>query len=215
MNRESSLLANPPAPPASTDASIGGLSIGKKMSWEEFLVWAPDSKIAEWVNGEAFIMPPPSVRHQRLIAFLSDLLRWFVRTRNMGEVFFAPLLMKMSHSGREPDILFISNATQHRLRELYLDGPADLVVEVISPDGRKRDRQEKFREYEEAGVREYWLIDPARQQADFYFLNASGKYELLPIDSEGIVHSVVLDGLRLKISWLWQEQLPNLESIIA
>src|SRR5258708_7105377 len=135
MSGEFSLTAQPP------DAQV---SSGQKMSWEEFLVWAPEAKIAEWVDGEAFIMAPPSVRHQDVIAFLSDLLRWFVRTRKLGKVFFAPLQMKLARSGREPDILFVSKEHESRWRDLYLDGPADLVVEVISPEGRTRDRREKF-----------------------------------------------------------------------
>jgi Uma2 family endonuclease len=54
-----------------------------------------------------------------------------------------------------------------------------LIVEIISPESSGRDRGEKFYEYEMAGVREYWLIDPQREQVEFYELNAEGRYTLL------------------------------------
>ena len=67
---------------------------------------------------------------------------------------------------REPDLFFISHASAGRLGEHAIEGPADVVVEVISPDSPTRDRRDKLREYERAGVPEYWLIDsrPRRKQ---------------------------------------------------
>ncbi|MDW8290080.1 MAG: Uma2 family endonuclease, partial [Armatimonadota bacterium] len=72
--------------------------------------------------------------------------------------------------GRSPDILFVSQQNLHRLKPTYLDGPADLVVEIISPESEERDRTQKFSEYERGGVREYWLIDPEKRLAEFYVL---------------------------------------------
>jgi Uma2 family endonuclease len=126
-----------------------------RMTYEEFLDWAPEDRFAEWVNGEAILMPPPSLRHQDVIAFLCDLLRWFVGSRDLGKVSFAPVQMRLRTSGREPDILFVAKEHKSRCRELYIEGPADLVAEVISPESRARDRVEKFREYQQAGIREY------------------------------------------------------------
>lgn len=100
--------------------------------------------------------------------------------------------MRLSHSSRAPDLLFVSNASLHRLKETYLDGAADLVVEVVSPESRARDWGEKFTEYEEAGVHEYWLIDPERKQAEFYQLGANGAYQLALVGSMGVYHSQVL-----------------------
>lgn len=79
--------------------------------------------------------------------------------------------MKLAQSGREPDLLFISNETAQRLTERKLEGAADLVIEIIFPESVRRDRYEKFDEYEEAGVREYWIIDPrpGKQRQIFMF----------------------------------------------
>ena len=90
----------------------------------------------------------------------------------MGVVRFAPFQMKTGPNlpGREPDLLFIAQEHLDRLKGTYLEGPADLVVEIVSPDSGARDRGEKFYEYERGGVPEYWLLDYARRQAEFYQL---------------------------------------------
>jgi Uma2 family endonuclease len=101
-----------------------------------------------------------------------------------------------------------------RLKTNYLDGPADLVVEIVSPGSRARDRGDKFYEYEQAGVPEYWTLDPQRKQAEFYQLGGDGIYHLVPVGDDGVYHSAALKGLWLKVDWLWQEPLPTLMSVL-
>jgi Uma2 family endonuclease len=187
-----------------------------KMTYEEFLAWADEDTWAEWVNGEVIILSPASDKHQDLSGFLSALLRHFIETSQLGIVRFAPFQMKTGPDlpGREPDILFVAREHLHRLRDTYLEGPADLVVEIISRDSRARDRGDKFYEYEQGGVREYWLLDYLRRQAEFYQLGADGIYRLVPVGEDGIYHSTVLEGLWLKVEWLWQEPLPPLISVL-
>lgn len=133
-----------------------------KMTYEEFLAWADEDTWAEWVNGEVVVMAPASNRHQMLVGFLLNLIQHFAEAHALGRVLCAPFQMKTGPDlpGREPDILFIARERLDRIQYSYLDGPADLVVEIISPDSRARDRGEKFYEYEQGGVREYWLLDP-------------------------------------------------------
>ena len=140
-----------------------------KMTYEEFLDWH-DGRHAEWVDGEVILMSPASEAHQNLAGFLYVLLRHFTEAGQLGRVLIAPFQMRLSFrpAGREPDILFVSQERLSLLTNVYLDGGADLVVEVISPDSRTRDRKHKYQEYEQAGVREYWMIDPLRQQVEFY-----------------------------------------------
>lgn len=68
---------------------------------------------------------------------------------------------------------------------------------------------EKYKEYEASGVSEYWLIDPDNQQAEFFRLEKNGRYQLFPLDEEGIYRSTTLPGFWLKAEWLWQEPLPS------
>lgn len=187
-----------------------------KMTYEEFLAQADEDVPAEWVDGEVFLMSPVSRRHQDLADFFTTLLRHFVEARQLGLVFSAPFQMKLAArpSGREPDVLFVSSDRLDRLKEMYLDGPADLAVEVISTESRSRDRVDKFYEYEQGGVREYWLIDPVRKEAEFYLLGDNNRYHPAAIGADGEFHSAVLEGLRLKVEWLWQEPLPPLLTVL-
>ena len=148
------------------------------MSYEEFLKWAAKHNLhAEWVGGEVIVMSPASIRHQLLVMFLSTLLNLYISRHNLGILLNAPFQMRLHNPprGREPDIAFVTHASTTRFTAQYLDGPADLVIEIISPESIARDRGEKFYEYEAAGVREYWLIDPQREQAEFYQLDAQGQ----------------------------------------
>jgi Uma2 family endonuclease len=176
----------------------------RKMTYEEFLAWAGEDTLAEWVNGEVVMTSPASRRHQEIILFLGTVLGLYVEQQGLGRVVLPPFQIKLAQSGREPDLLYVAREHLERLQETYLDGPADLVVEIASPESVGRDRGEKFYEYEQAGVQEYWLIDPQREQVEFYQLNPEGRYRLILPDAEGIYHSVVLPGLWLRVAWLWQ-----------
>lgn len=181
----------------------------RKMSYEEFLEWADEDTLAEWVNGEVIMSSPASLKHQDIADFLISIIRMFVESRNLGTVLSAPFQMKMEH-GREPDILFVSKENQERLKGTYLHGPADLVAEIISPESIGRDRGDKFYEYERGGVPEYWLIDPLTQRIEFYRLNvAAQQYRLMPLDGDGIYHSEALPGFWIRPDCLWQEPLPH------
>ena len=187
-----------------------------KMTYEEFLAWADEDTWAEWVNGEVIIMSPASLRHQQLATFLATSINFFVDAHRLGVVLTPPFQMKTGSDlpGREPDIIFVAREHLDRFRDTYLDGPADLVVEIISRDSRARDRGDKFYEYEQGGVREYWLLDYLRRQAEFYQLGRDGIYRPVPIGADGIYHSAVLEGLWLRVEWLWQEPLPPLMNVL-
>lgn len=191
-------------------------ALTQQMTYEEFLAWADGDTYTEWVNGEVVYMSPVSNEHQAVGLFLLNVISCFVEAHNLGVVRYGPFQMKTGPSlpGRAPDILFVATPNLSRLKSTYLDGPADLVVEIISPDSRARDRGEKFYEYEQGGVREYWLIDPLRKQAEFYQPGADGIYRLAPVGGNGVYCSAVLNGLWLKVDWLWQDPLPPLLSVL-
>ncbi len=186
-----------------------------RLTFEQFVEWLNEDDWCEWVDGEVVRLSPASLRHQRLLGYLLVYMKHHVEENDAGELLSAPFLMRLPlrPSGREPDLLFVAKDRMHLFREVYLDGPADLVVEIISPDSRTRDRQEKLAEYERAGVREYWLLDPEAQSATFFGLDEGGAYRALPVE-EGVFHSRVLDGFRLKLEWLWRDPLPKLREIL-
>jgi len=179
-----------------------------KMTYEEFLAWANEDTLAEWVDGEVVMYSPASKQHQDMTSFLYEMIRAYTRPRDMGEIVQAPFQMKLEH-GREPDLLFVAREHLNRLRKTYLDGPADLVVEIISPESLDRDRGAKFAEYEAGGIPEYWLLDPVRRWAEFYRLGEDGRYRTAFAGAEGVYQTEALPGFWLRVEWLWQEPLPH------
>lgn len=173
-----------------------------RVSYEEFLdrVEGP----AEWVDGEVVMTAAASARHQRLVRFLTCILVPFIEQRRLGELFFAPFQMKTGEDlpGREPDLLFVATANLDRVRKNHLAGPADLAVEVVSPESRLRDRGAKLAEYELGGVREYWILDPDEHVIDFHVLTSVGHYERRGFDPDGTFRSTVVDGFWLRRAWV-------------
>jgi Uma2 family endonuclease len=179
------------------------------LTFEEFLDWCDSDTRAEWINGRVVILSPDNLPHTDVIRFILYVLGIYVEERKLGHVYFEKILMRLPAAGsaRMPDVLFVSTARESQLRHTYIDGPADMAVEVVSPESVDRDRTEKFAEYAIAGVREYWLIDPLRKSADFYELGSDKRYRPVP-QHDGTFRSSVVTGFWLKTSWLWQVPPP-------
>lgn len=221
-----STMQSPPAspgPPAPKLPAADGVSGADQprftragqpyVTFEEFVEWYDEGRRGEWVDGEIVPMSPARAEHQRLMFFLAQILSIYAEAHQLGEVMPPPFLMRLATrpSGREPDLLFIARENAGRLQDAYLDGPADLAVEITSPDSSTRDRGDKFTEYETAGVREYWLIDPRRREARFYQLQSDGVYRSIEVEANGVYQSVVLPDFRLPVAWLWQRPLPKVD----
>jgi Uma2 family endonuclease len=132
--------------------------------WAEADYFAlPDTtRIVELSEGEITVSPPPSPRHQEAVGNLYLMLRSYVADRDVGRVFFAPIAVRLWEGKiREPDVLFVRAEHAGRVGDTFIDGPPDWAAEVISPGSRRVDEVEKVAEYAQAGVPEYWLVDPA------------------------------------------------------
>ena len=137
----------------------------------------------------------------------------FARCHQLGLVLDAPFLVRLPEHlrrGREPDIIFVRSEQLSRLKETYFDGSPDVIVEILSPESYIRDRKIKYGEYEAAGVREYWLIDPDRRPAEFFRLGTDGRYHPEAPDEQGVFRSEAFPGFWLKGAWLWQDPLPSI-----
>jgi Uma2 family endonuclease len=102
----------------------------------------------------------------------------------------------------------ILNEHANRLTSTYVDGAADLAVEIVSEESTSHDYGDKFQEYETGGVREYWIFDPLRQEAHFYVLGADNFYHRSMPDDKGVYISTVLPDLCLPVEFLWAAPLP-------
>jgi Uma2 family endonuclease len=176
----------------------------RKVSYEQFLNGDWGTHHVEWVKGEVVMMAPVSGEHDDITVFLLSIINPFVQAKRLGMVRKEPFQMKTGPDlpGRSPDIIFVAQQNVPKLRKTFLEGPADLVVEVVSPGTEGTDRGDKFSEYEQGGVKEYWLIDPLRKQADFYQRGDEGIFHLMPVEGN-IMRSQVLAGLWLNVTWLW------------
>ena len=193
---------------------------GRKMTEEEFVAWCDEDTRAEWVDGEVIMVSPVNVEHGDLSDWLTSVLRAFVEDRNLGKVLGdVQVRFASQRRRRAPDIWFLSNQRRDLLRHAHLEGSPDLIIEVVSPDSESRDWREKYLEYQAAGVREYWVIDPMSQHMEAYALAPSesmdpatpapGEYRRIE-EKDGVVESTVLPGLRLRTAWLWPETRPKL-----
>ena len=188
----------------------------RRITFEEFHDGLDGDDWMEWVDGEVVSVSPVEEGHELVARWLVRILSEFIDLKQLGRLLMAPFLMRLAFrpSGREPDLMFVSRENLSRLKKTYLDGPADLVVEIVSPESRARDREEKLREYEQAGVREYWVIDLPYREALFYQLGEDGRYHLADIGEDHRFHSRVLEGLWLNVDWLWTRPLPPLMTVL-
>ena len=164
---------------------------------------ASTNHLVELSEGRLDVLLMPSVRHQKLVRFLFRLLDVFVFERRLGEVLFAPLRVKLwDGKFREPDVVFMFAERAAQQTDRFWRG-ADLVVEVVSPDDPTRDTVDKFQEYAQAGIGEYWLVDPRDDSVTVYTLAAGETtYRQLGSDS-GEACSSVLEGFCVDVAELF------------
>lgn len=181
---------------------------GEYITFEQYVDMDFEAGSLEWKDGAVIGFMPNNRQHQAILKFLITLLQLFLEKNELGEIMPAGYAMKLESqkSGREPDLVFVKEENLSRMSSKYLDGPADLVIEIVSPESGRRDREIKFKEYALAGIGEYWLIDPERQTIEFYQLGEPGAYNALPQEN-GIFRSKVLTGFFLRGEWLWPEKL--------
>lgn len=141
----------------------------------------------------------PTEAQQAIVAFLYEALLLFVRPRKLGKLVFAPFRIRLwPGKYREPDVAFMLAEHADRRHDEYWEG-ADLVVEVVSDDDRRRDFVTKRREYAEAGIPEYWIVDPQRACILVLRLGDDGVYEQHDHPAGSVAPSDVLAGFEVGV----------------
>jgi Uma2 family endonuclease len=174
---------------------------------EEFYALGEDSDW-EYLDGR-LVMSPASIRHEQLFRFLLTLLTTYLEARGGAEVFGSRYPMRLDERwSPEPDLLVVRDERRHLLKDKYLDGPADLVIEIVSEADPRFEIREKLPRYRQAGIPEIWLIDPVQSTLLASRLDASGSYSETRL-AAGRLESSVVPGFWLEVGWLWQERLPS------
>lgn len=138
------------------------------MTAAEFFELPESDQQLELIEGEVIALPTPIPNHQRRVGRLYRLID---DLKPDGEVFIAPLEVYLdAHNVPQPDIVWVASSSRCRVTDKRLEGPPDLVVEVLSPGTELKDRRDKFNLYQRFGVREYWLVDPVENFIEVYRL---------------------------------------------
>jgi Uma2 family endonuclease len=144
---------------------------------EEDYLTLDTNRLVEYSHGRVEVLVIPTELHQDLLLWLYESLKCFVSAHRLGKVMLAPRPVQLwPGKFREPDILFMLAENDMRRTQPYWIG-ADLVMEIISPDDRKRDETDKRREYAQANIPEYWLIDPEQKTVFVLWLEGNSYQE--------------------------------------
>lgn len=144
----------------------------------------PEGKRAELIDGRIYDMAPPSRIHQKLQHALAWSLETHIRKNNGScEVYPAPFAVFLNKDDKtyvEPDISVICD--KNKLDDRGCNGAPDFIIEVVSPSSRKMDYSTKNTLYSDAGVREYWIVDPEKQRTTIYRYEEDAAPTVLPFD---------------------------------
>ncbi|MFW5776383.1 MAG: Uma2 family endonuclease [Spirochaetota bacterium] len=180
----------------------------------DFLEWLEPGRHADLVDGEVVMHSPVSTRHADLLNFLDRMLGAYVDEHDLGTLYREVVAVKLS--GRDvflPDLAFYGRDRRDAIKETYVEGAPDLVVEVLSPATARRDTGTKFAKYELAGVREYWILDPETLAHRFYRCRGDELVEYA--DGEDRIDSLVVKSFFVMRGWLDPDRLPRIGEALA
>lgn len=174
----------------------------KEWTYEDLQLFDEDF-YCEILNGELYMSPSPSKKHQYVLGKIYTLFENFVERNSLGEIFFAPLDVKLDTKNVvQPDLIFIStgNTNYKNTTETIIIGAPDLVLEIVSPYSVRRDYYTKLKTYEKYSIKEYWIVDPANEVVEVFSLTDQNEYELFSnMVKKGNIESKILKGFQLNL----------------
>jgi Uma2 family endonuclease len=173
-----------------------------RFTYEDYRQLPDDGKRYEVLDGELVVSAAPNRRHQQLSKRLQyELYRHVEIDHQLGEVYDAPFdVILADDTIVEPDLIFVSQERKDLFSERGLDGAPDLVVEILSPSTRSRDRGAKRAIYARFGVRELWLVDPETCTIDLHHLSEGDLALARTFGRDETLVSCVLPELRLDLT---------------
>ncbi len=191
---------------------INQLDLNGTYTYADYLLWRIEERL-ELIKGKIFKMSPaPSLRHQKVSGRLHLEMGQFFKN-HYCQIFYAPFDVRLprkdslASDGKiftvvQPDLCVICD--ENKLDEKGCLGAPDLVIEILSPGNSKKEMNEKFDLYEETGVREYWMVEPAENAVYIYILNEDGKYiGLKPVTS--MLKSSIFPDLEINLEEIFQQ----------
>jgi Uma2 family endonuclease len=184
-------------------------------TFEDFCRIVKNGDKADLIDGVIYMASPDNTDANDLFVWLITLLHVYVEAGGLGKVYGSRVAYRIDgRNGPEPDIGFVGKHRLHLVKRGYVDGPPDLAMEIVSPESVERDYVRKRGQYEEAGVREYWIIDQALRNLTLLRLGRNGKYrEVRP--RKGELHSHVVPGFWPRVEWLWERTRPQATQVLS
>jgi Uma2 family endonuclease len=178
------------------------------ISEEEFYRVADEDSDWEYLDGRILMHSLTSDQHENLFRFLLTLLSAYLDEKRGAVVRGSRYPMRLDANwSPEPDILVVREHRRQLMKPRRLEGPADMVIEIVSESDPGLDYREKLPRYRQAGIEEIWIINPFENEilAEVNTLTGYATQVL----SSGRLESKVLSGFWIEVSWLWQEELPS------
>ncbi|MDZ7646264.1 MAG: Uma2 family endonuclease [Cytophagales bacterium] len=175
------------------------LTIDNTKEWtvDDYLLLGEIKTPCQLINGELILSPAPHPNHQRV---LRKLFTAFDSIGLAGELFFAPIDLYIDHKNVfQPDLVFIGDKNKEYLTDRGVEGPADLVVEIISPSNSYTDRNQKKNSYLKFGIQEYWIVDPGNKTIEIYTPTGGIDVPVLFVSEEGIATSPSLKNVAIDL----------------
>ena len=177
----------------------------RKLTYEDYVLFPEDGQRHEIIDGEHYVSPAPTPKHQRVSMRLSSRLHVLAEENRLGEVFPAPTDVLLSrHDVLQPDILFISNERARIVGDKNVQGAPDLVVEILSESTRKLDERIKLARYELLGVSEYWIVDPLADRVHVFRPEGESFREAAELSDGDVLTTPLLPGLEIPLRYLFQ-----------
>jgi Uma2 family endonuclease len=188
---------------------MGAVARSRFYTFDDFCFLVKDGQKGDLINGVIYMASPETTDANDLFFWFGTIMRLFARTRKLGTVLGNRVALRLDNrNGPEPDILFVHKSRLYRVKRRHIDGAADLVVEIVTPDSVERDYVLKRNLYEAMGILEYWIVDEMLEKITLLRLAANGKYrEVRPRKRE--LHSKAMPGFWVRPEWFWQRPLPD------
>lgn len=162
----------------------------------------PEGERAELIDGQLYALASPSRIHQEIIIELTYHFQHYIKS-NKGncKIYAAPFAVNLNANDKtfvEPDISIICDPD--KLSDRGCEGAPDLVIEVVSPSSHRMDYIKKTALYADAGVREYWIVDPATEQTTLYRFEETDAPDIIPFDQD--IQVGIYENLQVNIAEL-------------
>jgi Uma2 family endonuclease len=184
--------------------SLSQLDLDKTYNYADYFSWKIQERV-ELLKGKIMQMSPaPSRMHQTLSRELGTKMIIFL-VNSPCQVFYAPFDVRLERndddnkvtSVLQPDICVVCDLS--KLDDRGCSGAPELVVEILSPGNSKKEMKYKFELYQEAGVLEYWIVDPIQKIVLQYILKNNYFVNYRPLIEEDVLKSLVLEGLEIDL----------------